>query len=100
VPDLFAGNAQPWAYLSAGRDPRLHACDRGHAWRGGYCPFRVGASKRTAAMEVRNRFKLTDHEAPWHGGAAGPALKSKPVLDLGESRPAGWRAGRLARRFS
>jgi hypothetical protein len=25
----------------------------------------------------KTRFKLTDHEAPWHGGAAGPALKSK-----------------------
>ena len=24
--------------------------------------------KRTAAMEVRNRFKLTDHEAPLQGG--------------------------------
>jgi hypothetical protein len=25
------------------------------------------ARKRTPAMEVRNRFKLTDHEVPWQG---------------------------------
>jgi hypothetical protein len=51
-------------------------------------------------MEVRNRFKLTDHEAPWHGGAAGPGLKFKPVLDLGELRPSRVGAGRLARVLS
>jgi hypothetical protein len=32
--------------------------------------------------------------------AAGPALKSKPVLDLGEFRPSRVGAGRLARMLS
>ena len=36
----------------------------------------------------------------WHGGAARPALKSKPVLDLSEFRPARADAGRLARMLS
>ena len=36
----------------------------------------------------------------WHGGAAGPGLKSKPVLDLGEFRPVRAGAGRLARMLS
>jgi hypothetical protein len=31
-----------------------------------------------------------------HGGSAGPGLKSKPVLDLGEFRPSRVGAGRLA----
>ena len=34
------------------------------------------------------------------GGAAKPGLKSKPVLDLGEFRPARVAAGRLARMLS
>jgi hypothetical protein len=51
-----------------------------HAWGGSRHMVWVkaphGASearKRTPAMEVRNRFKLTDHEVPWQGGAAGRA---------------------------
>lgn len=35
-----------------------------------------------------------------YGGAAGADLKSKPVLDLGEFRPARAGAGRLARMLS
>jgi hypothetical protein len=68
--------------------------------RGALLPRRLGSG----TIQTRHPRRYPTPASGWNrneqGGAAGPGLKSKPVLDLGEFCPARADAGRLARMLS
>ena len=68
--------------------------------RGALLPRRHGSG----TVQTRHPKRYPTPASGWNrneqGGAAGPGLKSKPVLDLGEFCPARVDVGRLARMLS
>jgi hypothetical protein len=60
-------------------------------------PNALPLARRWLALTLAGRLAAPDNAKAEIGGSAGPGLKSKPVLDLGEFRPVRVGAGRLWR---
>jgi hypothetical protein len=63
-------------------------------------PNALPLARRWLALTLAGRLAEPDNAKAEIGGSAGPGLKSKPVLDLGEFRPVRVGAGRLARKLN